>query len=495
MGRWVVIAGMVAAVAVGCGPAASPSAGNRSAGTGSSGPVQDPAPTPPAGDAGQGTPADAGHDTSADAGSGGQQDGGVSNDGGGGGDSDGGTVAALPTVPCPEAPHLLWSRTFKGDVSFQGTVDEAGNIYWIEYDSPRTDLDPDPPATLVSVHPDGVERYRQPISIARGLVWASGKVISSRKGTVAAYDDATGALAWTVDFAAVQSASASVGGVVRSASATVALAVNDDAKAAIYFLDAKTGATVASNVSSTDKGRAILGSDGAGSVLLSANRAWTDPDEGDIFLIDSSGREIWREHLVDVPPSIATLVAWPAGLPWLEGPWVPPGGHSVISSNGHHWTVTGLFRAAFNSDIGIGFDTMSVIPVQNGNRFPLGIDVIRDHRIVARTLIDGLDTFNGIFVSPFAIGDHVDFVAQDFHHLAGLCHVIAPGRAVFGRADSGATFQCPLAGVSADDFIDATAISAGHLVIGKTTMTTTACTSSEFDPVSIEVYSLPGAKP
>jgi len=282
---------------------------------------------------------------------------------------------------------------------------------------------------------------------------------------------------------------------VRSASATVAIAVNDDAKAAIYFLDAKTGATVASNVSSTDKGRAILASDGAGSVLVTANLASHASYEGDVFLVDASGAEAWREHLVDVPRSIATVVAWPAGLPWLEGPWVPPGGDIGISSNGHHWTVTGLFRAAFTSDIGIGFDTTSVIPVQNGNRFPPGLDVIRDHRIVARTLIDGLDTFNGIFVSPFAIGDHVDFVAQDFHHLAGLCHVIGPGRAIFGRADSGATFQCPLVGVSADDFIDVTAISARHLVLGKTTVTTYACSMSEFDPVSIEVYSLPGAKP
>jgi hypothetical protein len=487
MGRLIVVAGFVGAVAVGCGPGAS-----RSAGSESSRPAQDPAPNPPAGDAGQGTPVDAG--------SGDQQDGGVATDGGGssdggsdsdgGTDTDGGTVAALPTVPCPEAPHLLWSRTFKGDVSFQGTVDEAGNIYWIEYDSPRTDLNPDPPATLVSVHPDGVERYRQPISMARGLVWAAGKLISSRQGTVVAYDDATGAVAWRLDFAACQSVSAAVGGFLRAASATVAVAVNDGSTAGIYFVDAKSGAIVAKNVSSTDKGRAILASDGAGSVLVSANAAAHFPYQGDVLLMDASGTEIWREHIADAPPWIATVIAWPAGLPWLQLP-----GGSGISSNGHHWTTANLFRAAFTGGIGIGFDTASVVPVQNGNRFPLGIDVIRDHRVVARTFVDGLDTFNGIFVSPFAIGDHVDFVAQDYHHIAGLCHMIEPGRATFGQADSSSTFQCPLAGVAGDDFIDVTAVSAGHLVIGKTTLTTTACTSSEFDPVSVEVYSLPAAKP
>ena len=183
------------------------------------------------------------------------------------------------------------------------------------------------------------------------------------------------------------------------------------------------------------------------------------------------------------------MIAWPSGLPWLE-----MSGGNGISSNGHHWTSPDLFRAAFTDSIGIGFDTKTITRVANGSRFPVGIDVIRDHQIVARTLLDGLDTFNGIFVAPIANGDHVDFVAQDYHHIAGLCHMTVPGTSIFGRADSSSTFQCPLA-ISADDFLDVAALSAEHLIIGRTTLTTTACSSTEFDPVTIEAYSLPGGKP
>ena len=493
MVRLLVIAGLVGAIAGACNPGVS-------TGSGSSGPAPVPDTGAPASGGGGGS--------AADGGSGGQQGGGASTDGGsstesgspatdggtgtaadGGSASDGGTVAVLETVPCPEAPHLLWTRTFADEVDFHGTVDDGGNIYWIEYDPPHSKQNPDPPAMLVSVNPEGHERYRRAISVANGLIAVAGKLFASRNDTVAAYDDATGALAWTLDFAAIRSIPAAVGGAVRVTSDTVAVAVNDGSTEGIYFVDAKSGAITASNVSTTDKGRTIVASDGAGSLLLSANRAGTYPDEGDVFLIDASGTERWRERVRDAPPWIATVIAWPSGLPWLE-----MSGGNGISSNGHHWTSPDLFRAAFTDSIGIGFDTKTITRVANGSRFPVGIDVIRDHQIVARTLLDGLDTFNGIFVAPIANGDHVDFVAQDYHHIAGLCHMTVPGTSIFGRADSSSTFQCPLA-ISADDFLDVAALSAEHLIIGRTTLTTTACSSTEFDPVTIEAYSLPGGKP
>jgi hypothetical protein len=128
-----------------------------------------------------------------------------------------------------------------------------------------------------------------------------------------------------------------------------------------------------------------------------------------------------------------------------------------------------------------------------GSDFPLGLDLVRDHRVTARVLLPDLDTFDGVSAIPLAAGDHVDFVAQSFHHLAALCHPEEPGAILYGRADERRVFRCGLA--PAFNWINTAVLSAGHLVLETTAMTTTGCNAHEFDPVTIEAYSLPGRAP
>src|SRR6478672_5140262 len=115
-------------------------------------PAEDSASQQDAGSAADAGAVDAG--TAADAGG---ADGGPQQD-------DGGTDAGPPPPPspiradaCPASPALLWTRTFSDEVDFRGVADEAGNLYWVEYDPPPTPSSPGSP-WLASADRDGRDR-------------------------------------------------------------------------------------------------------------------------------------------------------------------------------------------------------------------------------------------------------------------------------------------------------------------------------------------------
>src|SRR4051812_28075334 len=163
--------------------------GGPDAGAGSAGPS-----LPPPSQPGGGTTADAGSPTDGES----AADGGTPADAGmppDAGTPDGGPLAILETVACPEAPHLLWSRTFADEAFFSGTTDAAGNLYWIEFDPPRSEQNPDPPAFLGSSDPAGKQRYRVPTPFP-GMLAVAGKIVGAKGAVIAGHDAATGAISW-----------------------------------------------------------------------------------------------------------------------------------------------------------------------------------------------------------------------------------------------------------------------------------------------------------
>jgi hypothetical protein len=96
-------------------------------------------------------------------------------------------------------------------------------------------------------------------------------------------------------------------------------------------------------------------------------------------------------------------------------------------------------------------------------------------------------------VFPFLAGDHIDMLTQVWHSIPGLCHPSAAGAAWFGRVEADSLYECPLA-FDGESAIMAAALLPGRLVVGRRTYLTTACTH-DVQPMTIEVYALPGETP
>ncbi len=431
--------------------------------------------TPPATDAGAATDA------------GGAIDGGPSPDAGpipdagapdAGNPSDGGTIASITTDACPANPRLLWTRSIDtADVDFRGATDGSGNLYWIEYEPPWTPQNQHPPAFLTSADSNGKNRFRVPAQVASDqltgpFMVAYGKVFMTRGAKLAAYDAATGALSWTFDLSSTFSGG-SVSGVADAGEGKLVFGVGNGQSSAVYEVDANTGATIWSNVSSVDKGFTVLGTDGKGSVLVRANLT----EITDLLQLDTAGHEQWRERGIDG----GWLLAWPSGLPWLQTYG------ASISGNGHFVSApAGWFWMALGDEFGFAFYEATLNP------FPLGVSALRGGRVVATGLLPQLNTFNGASVFPFLAGDHAVFVSQVFHAQPGLCHPGTAGAAFIGHVDSNNMYLCPIALGASDSPIDGVALLPGRLIIGRRTVINEGCGGNQFQPFTIEAYSLPG---
>jgi hypothetical protein len=400
--------------------------------------------------------------------------------------SDGGTIASITTDACPANPPLLWTRSITtADVDFRGATDESGNLYWIEYEPPWTPQNQHPPAFLTSADSNGQNRFRvsaqmAPAQLTGSFMVAYGKVFMASGAELAAYDAATGALSWTVDLSSTFSGG-SVNGVADAGKGKLVFSVGSDKLSAVYEVDANTGAVIWSKVSSVDKGFTVLGADGKGSVLVRANFTDTGSPGFDILWdylqLDAAGHEQWRERGIHA----GRLLAWPSGLPWLETY------STSISSNGHFVSAPAWwFSVALGDDFGFAFDSATLNP------FPLGISALRGSRVVATGLLPQLNTFNGVSVFPFLAGNHAVFLSQVFHQQAGLCHPSRAGAAFIGHVDTSHMYLCPIALGTSDSPIDGVALLPGRLIIGRRTVLNEGCGANQFQPFTIEAYSLPG---
>jgi outer membrane protein assembly factor BamB len=400
---------------------------------------------------------------------------------------DGGPLAQLDVVACPSTPQILWTRSVTdADVDFRGATDESGNLYWLEYQPPWTPQNTRPPAFLTSADANGKDRFRVPASVAPEQLTGSfmvgyGKVFMTSAAQLAAYDATTGAQSWTLDLGSTFAGG--VMNIVDAGNGNLVLAIDTNQMSGVYAVNASSGAVVSASVSTSDKTVSVQGSDGKGSVLLLANLAETPspPFErtADLIALDAAGRELWRDH-VENP---FRLLAWPSTLPWYEAST-----QASASSDGRVLLAPdGWFSAAANDDFGFAFDSATLGPT-----FALGVNALRGGKLVASGLLPQLTTFNGVSVLPFLAGDHAAFVAQQFHSQAGLCHPGTAGAAFIGHVDTGAMYLCPIAPNAGDSPIDGAALLPGELIIGRRTVINEGCGGNQFQPFTIEAYSMPG---
>jgi outer membrane protein assembly factor BamB len=396
---------------------------------------------------------------------------------------DGGTIASLAVHACPSNPTLLWSRDINtADVDFRGATDESGNLYWIEYQPPWTPQNQHPPAFLTSADSNGHDRFRVPAPVASDqltgpFMVADGKVFMSGGPKLAAYDASTGALSWTLDLTAMFP-SGNVNSVADASSGKVVFGIGNSQSSAVFEIDANTGAVVWSKIASVDKGMTVLGTDGNGSVLVRAN--FTEISSPfrilwEYLQLDAGGHEIWREDRVDE----TWLLAWPSGLPWLQSSTPMPSDTHLLRA------PPGWFSAVAGDDFGFAFDNATLNP------FPLGVSALRGGKVTAAGILSQVDTFDGVSVLPFLAGDHAVFVTQEFHAHAGLCHPSGAGAAFIGHVDGSSASLCPLA-PAGDSPIDGAALLPGRLIVGRRTVLNEGCGGDQFQPFTIEAYSLPG---
>jgi len=400
---------------------------------------------------------------------------------------DGGTLGQLDVLSCPSAPEILWTRSVTdSDVDFRGATDESGNLFWLEYQPPWTPQNTRPPAFLTSADANGKDRFRVPAPVAPEQLTGSfmvgyGKVFMTSGTQLAAYDASTGAASWTLDLSSTFAGGAM--NMVDAGNGTLVLAVDTNQMSGIYAVDASSGAVVWANVSTTDKEVSVQGSDGKGSVLVAANPSSIGPPKfdrfADLFELDAAGSELWRDNLENPD----RLLAWPTGLPWYQA-----SAQTSPSSNAHLLLTPGAwFSAAVDGGFGFAFDNATLGPT-----FAVGVSALRGGKLVATGLLPELNTFGGAWVFPFLAGDHAAFVAQQFHSQAGLCHPETAGAAFIGRVDTAGMYLCPIAANAFDSPIDGAALLPGELIIGRRTVINEGCGGSQFQPFTIEAYSMPG---
>jgi hypothetical protein len=404
--------------------------------------------------------------------------------------TDAGTPAAvIEVVPCPGTPPLLWSRTFSNvEVDFRGAADENGNLYWVEYDPPPTFLNPTAPAFLVSADSGGQNHYRVPAPGAAvgGFLLMNGNVVMSQGLVVTAYASATGARSWSLDLSATQPAGSDfIGGMTDLGNGKVAFsryAYAADATS-LYVVDATSGSVVWSTAASASTDFEVLGSDGAGSMLVTSNPSSSYPPyqtTADVAVLDSSGQQIWKQRIIDGPPELGSLLAWSSSTPWLS----IAGNQGICSTANYTAVPAGWFGETVRDDLGFLFSLGATATS------PDNVQVLRSGAVLATGPLAGTNAYDGLAVFPFLAGDHVDMLGQLWHSIPAICHPSAAGAAWFGRVDAKSLYQCPLTFVG-ESGIEAAALLRGRLIVGRRTYLTDGCTH-EVQPVTIEAYALPG---
>ncbi len=407
--------------------------------------------------------------------------------------ADAGAPGTIAATACPASPALLWSRTFSDEVDFRGAADGAGNLYWIEYDPPPTSSNPNTQAFLVSADRDGRNRYRLPVSLPASFeggvfLLAGNTVVLSSGAVLAGYAAATGAFSWLIDLRATYpDRSAVLAGIADLGNGELAFAVGDfNVASGLYLADATTGSILSSRVATSDVGYRVLGSNGAGSAVVTANPSSSYSEQlgyhtaVDVLAIDSSGQTVWSHRIADGGNQ---LLGWFPGAPWLA-----IGAARSLSPAGDYLAAPGSwFNVVEGSALqfALSFGSTAATPV--------AVNVIRNGAVIASGPIAGTNTYDGVASWPFlagASGDHLVLLSQNWHASPGLCHPSRAGTAALSRFDASASYQCPLT-FAGESGIEGAALLPDRLVLGRRTYLTDACTQ-ELQPVTIEAYALPG---
>jgi hypothetical protein len=405
-------------------------------------------------------------------------------DGGSVPDSDAGPPPAnIDAMPCPGTPPTLWSRTITNlQADFFGAADQAGNLYWVEY-QPATYTTPIGPAWLVSTNGDGNERYRARLSAyseRSRVLLAGGKVLFATPVVVSAYDAATGAPSWSIDLSQTYRANPRVTGITDLGNGEIAFGMRDDATAnRVYLADLSTGAIVWSG-----SGVAVQASNGAGSaiVVVSLSGGYSPqgvfwPYTSDVLAIDGTGRSEWRH-----------VLGTRSALSWNGAPWFAIPGTNGISLQGDYVAVPGDWFSQVS-----GGRTAFAISAGPASMSPDLVKVIQDDRIVSQGTIAGTDGFHEPAVFPFLCGgdgDHVLLVAQVWHSIPALCHPDGPGGASIARFNATSSWQCPLQ-FGQESAITGAAMLPGRLVVGHQLFDAACGSWTRVQPVTIEAYAFP----
>jgi hypothetical protein len=269
-----------------------------------------------------------------------------------------GTCSGQTCVRPP--PQLLgdaWSYTGPGtdwNFDFPGIADSDGNLYWWESVSGAVAQSID--HVLVSTDRDGNERYRAPIDLVPQPIWLStpgtmllsgdlvlmteySALFSSTMARLEARDRNSGALVWSLDFAALEHSTdpclpgGSWGGVMLGAPASDAqsglfVKVNrwcgndQPAGADLFFVDLTSGTA----------GWHVSGLPNWGSVVADeAGNAYVLTSDTELTSWDRTGHERWRRTVVrPVGPSSSPMAVY-------GGRFVFPTGDAMALASGTVW--------------------------------------------------------------------------------------------------------------------------------------------------------------
>jgi hypothetical protein len=399
---------------------------------------------------------------------------------------------SLPEIPCAAPAQVLWSRSLpdSSQVDFRGTADADGNLYWVEYAQAPTDANPHPPASLVSVTLTGQDRYRVPLAVAGGeFLFIQGRIVTTQGATVSAQDASTGADLWTLDltpYISTGDATGAVsGGMTDLGAGKVGLALANPPFGGFFVIDSASGTLTANKVGQPNPRLRILGSDKAGSALLTANGLSFSPfsvDTIEVYRMDSSANVTWAELI----ENFDGLALWNAD----DVPWLSVLGASGISSNGNHLTVPPRWFGGVAAADGVFIFDESFVPTQGVPGLPLAMHFVRGQTVAATAFIQEVQTFDGAQAHSFAAGDHADFVAQPFHAQAGLCHPDTAGTAYLGRVDASSFQVCPLP-FTGDSRIAVAAPAGPMVVVGRYVTLDESCNVNQVAPFVIEMYARP----
>ena len=373
-------------------------------------------------------------------------------------------------------------------MDFRGAADEAGNLYWIEYDPPRTADNWNPPAWLASSDSDGKNRYRfqTPLLYSDSpgaFLVAGGKVVMSSGAALAAYDALSGAAAWSIDLSATYlHGYAEVRGIADLGNGELAFAMYDYNNASgIYLVDGATGAILWSTVGADAADYQVIGADGSGRALVRGNES-SEPGyhtSVDLFAIDGSGTELWKHRVIDA----RALIAWPSDLPWL---WIA-GTQSLSPKGDYVASPTNWFSAVDGNAFGFAVEFGPTATTPNK------VNVIRNGAVFATGALAGTNSYDGTAAFPFLAGDagnHLVLLTQTWHGSPGLCHPETAGAAALWRFDSVSSYQCPFT-FQGESGIEGAALLKDRVIIGRRTYLSQSC-GLYVNPVTIEAYGLPG---
>jgi hypothetical protein len=390
--------------------------------------------------------------------------------------ADAGTIATTPppadagfaTVACPGTPQLLWSRTLTTDADFRGVADPAGNLYWLEFDTPPFD-GPAPTVFLVSGDGDGNVRYRMATSLTIDdtegqFLLTAGKVIVAglEDATISAFDAATGATAWTLS-------STALGHVVDLGNGEIAFSN----AAGLNVADAASG-----TISKTGQSADALASNGLGQFLTSGSSTFdaeTFTNSSDLSIFDSSLQTVSTAKIADAQPEQQLVVAWPSASPWLESMTTSAAPRDGYLAVPWLWfSVVGGAHQGFSMDYSTS---------------PLTVHALQDGVPTQDATFQGFNTQAEVKLFPFLSGDHLILVGSNAHPSPGLCAPATTTGSSLFRMDAATAYECPLP-IAGDSPIVGAALLPGRVVIARRAVSS-ACTH-DLQPVTLEAYALPG---